>query len=90
MVFRQVHVPGDKLFVDYAGHTIPVVDAITGAVGHAQLFVAVLGCSNYTYAEAIWSQTLPDWLGSHTRAALLRRRSARHRASELGVGVGVV
>lgn len=68
VVFRQIHAPGDKLFVDYAGHTMPVVDRATGAVRYAQLFVAVLGCSNYTYAEATWSQTLPDWLGSHTRA----------------------
>jgi len=67
-VLRQVHAPGDKLFVDYAGHTMPVVDRATGEVKHAQLFVAVLGCSNYTFAEATASQTLPDWLGSHTRA----------------------
>ncbi len=68
VVLRQVHVPGDKLFVDYAGQTMPVVDRLTGEVRHAQLFVAVLGCSNYTYADATWSQTLPDWLGSHGRA----------------------
>ena len=68
VVLRQTHAPGDKLFVDYAGQTIAIVDRTTGASRHAQLFVAVLGCSNYTYAEATWSQALPDWLGSHGRA----------------------
>lgn len=67
-VLRQVHAPGDKLFVDYAGQTIGIVDRGTGEVRHAQIFVAVLGCSNYTFAEATWTQTLPDWLGSHVRA----------------------
>jgi len=68
VVFRQVHTPGDKLFVDYAGHTIPVIDRLTGEERQAQIFVAVLGASNYTYAEATWSQALPDWLGSQGRA----------------------
>ena len=68
LVLRQIHAPGDKRLKDYAGHTMPVVDRTTGEGKHAQLFVAVLGCSNYTYAEATWSQTLPDWLGSHARA----------------------
>ena len=67
-VLRQVHVPGDKLFVDYAGHTVPVIDRTTGQARNAQIFVAVLGASNYTYAEATASQSLPDWLGSHGRA----------------------
>lgn len=65
---RQHHVAGERLFVDYAGTTMEVVDGLTGEVLTAQLFVAVLGASNYTYAEATWTQTLPDWLGSHTRA----------------------
>ena len=68
VVFRQVHTPGDKLFVDYAGHTLPVIDRLTGEEHRAQIFVAVLGASNYTYAEATGSQSLPDWLGSHVRA----------------------
>jgi transposase len=68
VVLRQSHAPGEKLFVDYAGQTVPVTDRTTGEVRAAQLFVAVLGCSNYTYAEATWTQTLPDWLGAHVRA----------------------
>jgi transposase len=65
---RQVHRAGEKLFVDYAGATVPVVDAGTGEVREAQIFVAVWGASNYTYAEATWSQGLSDWIGSHVRA----------------------
>ncbi|CAG0896803.1 unnamed protein product [Cyprideis torosa] len=65
---RQVHTAADKLFVDYAGQTVPIVQANTGEVCFAQVFVAVLGASNYTFAEATWTQTLPDWLGSHVRA----------------------
>lgn len=65
---RQHHVAGERLFVDYAGTTMEVVDGLTGEVQTAQLFVAVLGASSYTYAEATWTQTLPDWLGSHARA----------------------
>jgi len=67
-VFRQTHAPGDKLFVDYAGQTVGITDRSTGEVRPAQIFVAVLGASNYTYAEASWTQRLPDWLGSHVRA----------------------
>ena len=65
---RQMHLAGDKLFVDYAGQTVPIVQGDTGEVRFAQIFVAVLGASNFTFAEATWSQSLPDWLGSHTRA----------------------
>lgn len=68
LVFRQVHAPGEKLFVDYAGHTVPILDRHTGEERCAQIFVAVLGASNYTYAEATFSQSLPDWLGAHVRA----------------------
>lgn len=67
-VMRQEHRAGDKLFVDYAGQTVPVVDRHSGELRPAQVFVAVLGASNYTFAEATWSQALPDWLGSHGRA----------------------
>ena len=56
------------MFVDYAGQTVEIVDRLTGAVRKAQVFVAVLGASNYTYAEATWSQSLPDWIASHVRA----------------------
>jgi transposase len=65
---RQVHIAGDKLFVDYSGHTMEVIDALTGEVLTAQIFVAVLGASNYTYAEATFTQSLPDWIASHVRA----------------------
>jgi len=65
---RQSHVAGERLFVDYAGTTLEVIDPSTGEAKTAQLFVAVLGASNYTYAEATWTQGLSDWIGSHTRA----------------------
>ncbi len=65
---RQTHTAGEKCFVDYGGDTVPIIDATTGEAKSAQLFVAVLGASDYTFAEATWTQTLPDWLGSHTRA----------------------
>jgi len=65
---RQNHVAGEKMFVDYAGATLEVIDPFTGEVQTAQIFVATLGASSLTYAEATWSQKLPDWIGSHTRA----------------------
>jgi transposase len=68
VVMRQSHRAGEKLFVDYAGQTAEVVDRSTGEIREAQIFVAVLGASNYTYAEATWSQGLSDWIGSHVRA----------------------
>lgn len=67
VVLRFEHVPGDKLFVDYAGLTMPVIEATTGEVRQAQIFVATLGHSGYTYAEATLSQGLEDWLSSHAR-----------------------
>ena len=68
LVLRQHHVPGEKCFVDYAGQTAGVTDRATGELHKAEIFVAVLGASSYTYAEATWTQQLPDWLGSHVRA----------------------
>jgi len=66
---RQSHAGGDRLFVDYAGDTVPVIiDRLTGKIRPAQIFVAVLGASNFTYAEASWTQALGDWIGAHTRA----------------------
>lgn len=65
---RQEHRAGEKLFVDYCGRTIPVVDGTTGNISNAEVFVAVLGASNFTYADATRTQTLPDWIGSHERA----------------------
>ena len=69
VTMRQTHAGGDKLFVDYAGDTVPVVvDRLTGETRPAQIFVAVMGASNFTYAEASWTQGLGDWIGAHTRA----------------------
>ena len=65
---RQAHMAGEKLFVDYAGHTIAVLDRATGETRQAQVFVATLGASDYTYAEATWTQSLQDWISSHVRA----------------------
>lgn len=65
---RQEHKAGEKLFVDYAGMTMPVTDRETGEARPAQIFVATLGASSYTYAEATWTQSLPDFIGSHVRA----------------------
>lgn len=67
-VMRQHHKAGEKLFIDYAGQTIPVSDGMSGRTREAQLFIATLGASGYTFAEATWTQTLPDWIGSHVRA----------------------
>jgi transposase len=68
LVMRQVHIAGERLFVDYSGHTMEVVDATTGEVQTAQIFVAVMGASNYIYVEATFTQKLPDWIASHVRA----------------------
>jgi transposase len=67
VVLRQDHRAGEKVFVDHAGDEIAVIDAATGQSRTAYIFVAVLGASNYTYAEATWTRSLPDWIGSHTR-----------------------
>jgi transposase len=67
VVLRQEHKAGEKLFVDYAGDTIPLFDPHGGAERQASLFVAVLGASNYTYAEATENQQLENWIGSHVR-----------------------
>ena len=68
VVMRQTHRAGERLFVDYAGQTAAVIDRASGEVRTAQIFVAVLGASNYTYAEATWTQGLADWIGAHVRA----------------------
>ncbi len=65
---RHSHKFGEELFIDYAGTKVPIVDPKTGQVHHASIFVAVLGGSHYTYAEATWDQTLPHWIGSHVQA----------------------
>lgn len=65
---RQTHPAGERMFVDYAGQTVDVIDGATGEVRAAQVFVAALGASNLTYAEARWTQALPDWIGCHVGA----------------------
>jgi len=65
---RQIHIAGEKLFVDYAGSTVPIVDAVTGEITQAQIFVATLGASNYTYACATPRQTTADWIGAQVQA----------------------
>jgi len=67
IVLRQEYRAGEKMFVDHAGPTVAVVDPDTGLVQEASIFVAVLGASNYTFAEAVWKRDLPSWIGSHTR-----------------------
>ena len=68
VTMRQHHLAGEKLFVDYAGQTAVVIDPATGEIREAQIFVAVMGASNFTYAEATWTQSLADWIGAHVRA----------------------
>ncbi|MCA3304136.1 MAG: IS21 family transposase [Roseomonas sp.] len=65
---RQTHLAGEKLFVDYAGQTVPLVDPTTGEITAAQIFVATLGASNYTYACATKRQTTADWIGAQIGA----------------------
>ncbi len=65
---RQIHRAGEKCFVDYAGQKPRLIDPATGEVIEVELFVAVLGASNYTYAEATRTQQVPDWIASHQRA----------------------
>lgn len=68
VTMRQNHKAGDKMFVDYSGKKIEIIHPTTGEIREVEIFVAVLGASNYTYAESTMSQTIPDWIGSHVRA----------------------
>jgi transposase len=80
LTMRQVHRAGEKMFVDYAGQKPTIIDVATGEVLAVELFVAVLGASNYTYAEATRTQQVPDWIASHQRAfAFYGRGHRRHR-----------
>src|SRR5882757_3499899 len=65
---RQVHIAGERLFVDFAGHTMEESDSATGEIQRAEIFVAVLGASSFIYAEATASQALADWIGAHVNA----------------------
>lgn len=67
VTLRQNHAPGERLFVDYSGQTVPIIDPVTAEIRQVQIFVAVLGASNYTYVEATWTQGLADWTASHVR-----------------------
>ena len=67
-VLRQMHLPGEKLFVDWAGQTVPIHNAADGSVSAAHLFVAVLGASNKTYVEAFADEQLAAWLAAHCHA----------------------
>ena len=60
----QSHAAGHKAFVDYSGKLVPITDPVTDMVSTAEIFVAVLGASSLTYAEATGTQTRPDWLGA--------------------------
>src|SRR3984893_14970668 len=84
VTMRQTHAPGERLFVDYAGDGVPVViDRLTGEIRKAQIFVAVLGASSFTFARAGWTQALPDWIDVHVHALRGdRRRSAFARAEQ--------
>jgi transposase len=79
---RQAHLAGEKLFVDFAGRTAEVIDGLTGQIIPVQIFVAVLGASSFTYAEAVWSQKLPDWIAAHVRAFAYFAGAARQTVSD--------
>ncbi len=66
-VMRIEHKAGEKVFVDYSGQKVPIMNPKTGEVREAEIFVGALGASSYTYAEATWTQSLPDWIGAHVR-----------------------
>jgi transposase len=69
VTMRQTHLGGDKLFVDYAGDTVPVIiDLRTGETRAAHIFVAVMGGSSLSFAHASWTETLPDWIDAHVQA----------------------
>ena len=62
---RQVHPAGERVFVDFAGRTMEVIDGASGEVRRAEIFVAALGASSYIFAQATWTQSLPDWISAH-------------------------
>src|SRR3954452_7105029 len=79
---RQTHIAGEELFGDFAGRTGEVVDGLTGEIIPVQIFVAVLGASSFTYAEAVWSQKLPDWIAAYARAFAYFGGVARQTVSD--------
>ncbi len=68
LVMRQNHLAGEKLFVDFSGTTLPIVDRRSGEIRQAEIFVAVMGASNYTFAMALKSQQVEDWILGHVKA----------------------
>jgi transposase len=68
VTLRQEHRAGERLFIDYAGQTVPIIDQLTGQITGAQIFVATLGASNYTYAQAMLARDLPSWIKAHVHA----------------------
>ena len=80
---RQVHVAGERMFVDFAGRTGEVVDANLGEIIPVQLFVAVLGASSFTYAEAVWGQKLPDWIARMSAPSPLSVASRGKRSATI-------
>ena len=76
-VLRQVHLPGEKMFVDWAGQTVAIHNAQDGTLSYAHLFVAVLGASNKTYVEAFEDEKLASWIGAHCHAYAFFRGVAR-------------
>ncbi|MGH9647420.1 MAG: IS21 family transposase [Bryobacteraceae bacterium] len=68
VVLRQERKAGEKMFVDWAGATIPVYDRLTGQAWPAALFVAALGASSYSWAEATRDQQMESWLRAHVHA----------------------
>lgn len=78
VTMRQTHLGGDRMFVDYAGDTVPVVvNRLTGEIREAHIFVAVMGASSLSFAWASWTESLPDWVDAHTRAFAYFGGSAR-------------
>ena len=73
---RQTHMAGEKLFVDFAGDTVAVIDPLTGDTRLAHIFVAALGASNFTSAEARWSEGLADWISAHVNVLTAIERRA--------------
>lgn len=68
VTMRQHHRAGEKVFLDFSGDGIDIINRVTGEVLVAKLFIAVLGASNYTYVEPVLSEDLPTWIGCHVRA----------------------
>jgi len=78
---RQTHLAGDKLFADWAGDKVPIIDQMTGEVREASIFVAVMGASSYAYSEGLLTEALPDWISAHVNTLALYPRCDEGRGS---------